>query len=435
MFKHYILLLFVLLTLSVNAVALSILRDTEAENVIYEIADPIFKAAKMRPRIYIVMDKDVNAFTAGGEIIFINSGLITKFPNPDVLKGVLAHEMGHVLGKHVAIAIDDSANAMAPTLLSSVAVGVLAAIASHDPSAILFGAMIGGDTYRSNILHYSRAFEASADQTALRLLETSHSTCNGLYTLLQHIYNRTGNMREFQYDMTHPLSQDRMSTIKNFMSHSKYNDAFSSKELSQKYLRVAAKIAAFTDDRMPTNTNDVNINNYYDSIVAMKRSDKIVAMKKIDDLIKQSKNDPFYHELKGQILLAFGDVSSLDSYKTACILLNDNLMKIEYAIAISKLSDNNSMLIKAETILHQAILLNPNDINLMKYLAICYGKQGKTGKSLLIQAKIALASAEFKKAIAISEQVKKYFANGSNEWIQADDISTTAKNNIVFLSH
>ena len=65
---------------------------------------PIWKAAGLEPsslHVYLVEDKQINSFVAGGQNEFINSGLIMRSQTPNQLIGVLAHETGHIAGGHL----------------------------------------------------------------------------------------------------------------------------------------------------------------------------------------------------------------------------------------------------------------------------------------------------------------------------------------------
>src|SRR5213076_1044496 len=83
----------------------SIIRDTEIEGDIRTMVTPIWKAAGLEPsslHVYLVEDKQINSFVAGGQNEFINSGLIMRSETPNQLIGVLAHETGHIAGGHLA---------------------------------------------------------------------------------------------------------------------------------------------------------------------------------------------------------------------------------------------------------------------------------------------------------------------------------------------
>ena len=92
------------LSLPQAAAALSLIRDAEIEDTLARIANPLFRAAAMNPAtvdIYIVNDREPNAFVAGGQNIFVHTGLLTELDSIDQLRAVLAHELGHIVGGHL----------------------------------------------------------------------------------------------------------------------------------------------------------------------------------------------------------------------------------------------------------------------------------------------------------------------------------------------
>ena len=87
-----------------DAKAAPIIRDAELEMAIRKVANPILKAAGLNPRdvnIYIVKNKNINAFVSGGRNIFIHTGLLSLSKSPEILVGVIAHETGHITGGHL----------------------------------------------------------------------------------------------------------------------------------------------------------------------------------------------------------------------------------------------------------------------------------------------------------------------------------------------
>src|SRR5262245_41250981 len=83
----------------------SLIRDAETESLMRLYTRPIFRAAGLNPgavHVYIINDYRINAFVAGGQRIFINTGLLTQAKTPNEVIGVLAHETGHIAGGHLA---------------------------------------------------------------------------------------------------------------------------------------------------------------------------------------------------------------------------------------------------------------------------------------------------------------------------------------------
>src|SRR5690349_15547967 len=69
----------------------SLLRDTEIEEILHAEADPLIAAAGLTPKdvtILLVGDKTLNAFATQGQVMGFNTGLILETDNPNQLKGV-----------------------------------------------------------------------------------------------------------------------------------------------------------------------------------------------------------------------------------------------------------------------------------------------------------------------------------------------------------
>src|SRR3990167_644139 len=93
------------------AMAQSILRDAETEALFQDMMDPLLVAAGLQPgqvRVHLLGDRSINAFVAGSQDIYVFSGLIEAADSAEEVQGVLAHELGHVMGGH-AIRVNEGA--------------------------------------------------------------------------------------------------------------------------------------------------------------------------------------------------------------------------------------------------------------------------------------------------------------------------------------
>ena len=115
----------------------SLIRDTEIEDILHQDADPVFTAAGLDPKtitIHIVGDNDLNAFTINDQNIFINTGLIVRTKTPNELTGVIAHETGHMAGHHIARSDIGEKQELA-TYLLTLGLGIVAAVAGAPDAA------------------------------------------------------------------------------------------------------------------------------------------------------------------------------------------------------------------------------------------------------------------------------------------------------------
>src|SRR6266446_5245884 len=119
--------------------AQSAIRDTEIENDIKTLATPVWRAAGLDPAnmgIYLISDDQLNSFVAGGQAIFLNTGLIERADNPNQLIGVIAHETGHITGAHILRTKEAMHNASIQSIIAMV-IGAAAAVAGRSGAPLL----------------------------------------------------------------------------------------------------------------------------------------------------------------------------------------------------------------------------------------------------------------------------------------------------------
>src|SRR3990170_7838128 len=145
------------------ATAQSILRDAETEALLQDMVDPLTEAAglpKGAVDVVLVNDSSINAFVAGGQRIYVHSGLINAADSANEVQGVLAHELGHIAGGHI-IGIYDAYGKAAKISLLTTLLGIAAAVAGAGEAAM--GAMaLGQQVAMGTFLTFHPQPEASA---------------------------------------------------------------------------------------------------------------------------------------------------------------------------------------------------------------------------------------------------------------------------------
>ena len=87
------------------ASAQSRLRDAETEELLRDMIEPLVEASELEPgnvEVVLINDPSINAFVAGGQIVYVHSGLLNAAESANEVQGVLAHELGHITAGHVA---------------------------------------------------------------------------------------------------------------------------------------------------------------------------------------------------------------------------------------------------------------------------------------------------------------------------------------------
>ncbi|HEX9523698.1 MAG TPA: M48 family metalloprotease, partial [Reyranella sp.] len=167
---------------------LNLIRDAEIENDIRTMVIPIWKAAGLDPNaaeIMIVQDNTLNAFVAGGQRIFINTGLIMRTETPNQLIGVLAHESGHIAGGHLARMQEELRALTTLQILEMIlATGAMAGGAASGGAVGRGGPTTGIGTANApgsllSFLHYTQTQENSADQAAITFLQRTGQSPKG----------------------------------------------------------------------------------------------------------------------------------------------------------------------------------------------------------------------------------------------------------------
>jgi len=431
-----IIFLFIFL-FSQSAFSAGIIRDSEIEEAIWLVVDPVVKASHLKDlKIHILNDPIPNAFTIGGVDIFIHSGLITQFPNPDILRGIIAHEIGHIMGQHIARSQQVIGN-YSNFAIGGAALGLAAAMATGNINAALAGAIGGAHVADRSIAAYSRTFESSADQTSLRLLETSGNSAIGL---IEFFDKSRLNLRspDFAnpYDRTHPMDQDRLRVIKNFHAKSKYQKSTTSPEVLYKYTRSAAKLAAYTlgvsqSINIPAPKEyKTEIDDYVQSIKDFRSGRLKEAINTLDRLLSLRPNDPYYHELKGQILFEFdSNLALIESEKAVALRPNDKLLRLARGvIGITNYLNTPSKMEPFYQDLLSVAKNEPDNLLALYYLAIYYEKQGMTGKSYLNSATIAYKTGNLKGALNMAKAALTQLKPNSPDWYKASDMVQMTSN-------
>ena len=419
-----------------SAKGMSLIRDAEIENTIRDFATPIFKAAGLNPDdvdIYLVQDDSLNAFVAGGQNIFINTGLITKTESASELIGVLAHETGHIQGGHLVTTRDAHEKSRLKGLIGAV-IGVAAAIGSGRAdvgAAVVAG---GQEIGIRSFLQYSRAQESSADQAALRLLEETKQSSEGTLVFLEKMGGQEllNAARQDPYLQTHPLTRERISAVRAHVKRSPYTNTPIPAPIEEKHRRMVAKLNGFIDNPSRTlytyKESDQSTVALYARTIALYRKPRIKeALAGIEALLSREPDNPYFHELKGQILFENGrGTEAIAPYRKSVSLLgSSSLLRLGLARALIETNDNKN-LDEAITHLTFALKKEPQSAFAWNQLAIAEGRKGDMAPSFLALAEEARIRRNIPKAKYYAERAEKMFPRGSAGWIRARDILASA---------
>jgi predicted Zn-dependent protease len=417
---------------------LNLIRDAEIENDIRTMVVPIWKAAGLDPNaveIMIVQDHTLNAFVAGGQRIFINTGLIMRTETPNQLIGVLAHESGHIAGGHLARMQEELRSLTTLQILEMIlAGGAMAGAATSGGGTGRGGPTTGAGSTNApgsllSFLKYTQTQEHSADQAGMTFLQRTGQSPKGTVEFLRMLQKeeRMQLNRRDPYLSTHPLTPERIASFEEAVARSPYANTPDSPEFLAMHHRIVAKLMGFI-------TPDVALQRFAEadrsvparyarSIAWYRKAALGSALLGIDGLLKEYPNDPYFHEVRGQMLYDNGrSAEAVLSYRKAAQLLpSSGLIKIDFARALlaTNNTDNDREAVRN---LELASQQEPGSFDLWRMMAEGYSKLNNPGMTSLARAEMAALRGNKSEAATHADTATRQLQAGTPAWQRAQDL-------------
>ena len=415
-----------------RAESLSLVRDEEIERAVSFYLTPLFEKAGLDPKameIHLVKDDSINAFAAKGLHIFIHTGLILKADNAQEIIAVLAHETGHIAGGHVVRMYENMQIAQRSMLLSMI-LGAVAAVAGGRADAAV-GAMLGGSNMmQSAFAAYRRTEENAADQVAVSLLRKTGHDLSGLESIMrklkaQESYQMTD---DFVLWHSHPASRERLDVILNRKGTDFSPDRKRMEAENALFDRIKAKLAGFlypagrVSERYPE-TDDSLPARYARAIALYKDGRFKEALERMNALIADYPDDPYFYELKGQILFETGRAAeAVEPYRKAVSLLPDSVLLRLGLIQAQIEKDDADALADAEKSLSLFTNMSHEIPLIWRLQAVVYGRTGRQGLASYALAEYNLASGNAKQAKMFAKRAADMLPEGMPARLRAEDI-------------
>ena len=423
------------------AQGMGLIRDAEIEKLISDYSEPLLKAAGLSPErigLHIVGDRNLNAFVTNGQNIFIHTGLILEAEQPNMVIGVIAHEIGHITGGHLARGAEAAANAQGPALVATIlGLGSILAGAGDVGMALITG---GQQLAVRSFLSYSRGQEAAADNTALQLLEATGQSAEGIIGMMDTLASQEILSEVYQdpYARSHPMSRDRVNTYRQGARASTYRNVRDAPELVFRHKMVQAKIYGFMDSPTTTLRRYKNETDpparYARAIAYFQQGQRDKAMAELDRLIADMPDNPWLHELKGQIFYETGLAEAgIAPYRKAIELMpNEPLLLIGLASCqIGKAArggaDAKTYNQRAVDNLRAALRLEPQSSTAYFQMSKAYGQLEETALAQWALAEYYAAAGGGGEARRHAQRAVKGLPKGSVEYIRAVDILSATK--------
>ncbi|MEL7541105.1 MAG: tetratricopeptide repeat protein, partial [Pseudomonadota bacterium] len=281
-----------------------------------------------------------------------------------------------------------------------------------------------------NFFVHTRAEEAMADTKAVQYLVALDQSPMGIVEFFEKFrYQEVlSEARRYPYFRSHPLSSNRVRTTRTLAEESGLADKPEDPVVEKQFDMMKAKLVGFLEpparvfrDYPPTDNSQAA--RYARSISAMQVADLTTALKEVDSLIKEEPENPYFHELKGQILFETGKpVESIDPLIEANRLLPGNaLLQISLARSLLARGDEDDMEL-AENALRDALIAEPNNAFAWTQLAIVFEQQENRPMAQVATAEAAYNIGNYPRAYAFAERAIRELTPNTPAWRQASDI-------------
>ena len=420
------------------AMAQSILRDAETEALLRDLADPLVEAAGLRPGnvdVVLVNDPSINAFVAGGQVVYLHSGLINAADSANEVQGVIAHELGHITGGHVINT--DGASAAQTISILSLLIGVAMAAAGGGDAAI--GAIMAGQrAAMGKYLAFNRTQESSADAAGAQFLSDAGITGKGSLEFFGKLLNQEyrysrSQSEEAGFNRTHPLSGDRIARLREVYEKDPAWNTPPDPQLQARFERVRAKLYGYlaeparTLKAYPVTRTDIPAR--YARAYAYHKDARIdQALAETDALIASDPDNPYFLELRGQVLLESGRPDeALPALRRATELTqNEPLIASLFGHALIATEDR-SHYDEAESVLRAAVAKDRRNPFAWYQLGMVYAAKGDMPRAHLASAEQQVMQRQYIEALRSAQLAESALPEGSADWLRAQDVRMQAQ--------
>ncbi|AKH43267.1 putative Zn-dependent protease [Altererythrobacter atlanticus] len=421
------------------AAAQSVLRDAETEALLQEMVDPLAEAAGLQKgavEVVLLNDPSINAFVAGGQRIYVHSGLINAADTANEVQGVLAHELGHIVGGHIIRYSEGAGKATKITVLSML-VGLAATLAGAGEAGM--GAMaLGQQAAMGSFLQFTRTQEASADAAGADFLSTAGITGKGSIEFFKKLQNQEFRYGYSQSDeagfaRTHPLTGDRISRLEGQYRQDPAWNKEPDADQQRRFEAIKAKLYGYL--ATPAQT----LNSYPEYMTSTparyarayayhKEARMDEALAETEALIAQDPDNPYFLELEGQVLLESGKPEeALPSLRRATQLTgNSPLIASTFGHALIA-TENPEHYAEAERVLKAAVARDREMPFAWYQLGVVYAANGDLPRARLASAEQQVMTGKPREALRSAEAAQRGLPEGSSDWIRAQDVALQAR--------
>ncbi|MBU7579116.1 MAG: M48 family metalloprotease [Porphyrobacter sp.] len=419
--------------------AQSILRDAETEQFLRDLAAPLIEASELEPgnvELVLINDNSINAFVAGGQVIYVHTGLLNAAETANEVQGVLAHELGHITAGHV-VRFNERTKAANGISILSLLLGVGAALAGAGEAGMGIIAA-GQQAALGTFLAFNRNQEAATDLAGARYLSGAGISGKGMIAFFERLRGneiRAGYSQadESAYGRTHPLTGDRIQVLRDLLAQDRAWNAVPDPDLQERLVRVRAKLYGYLNQPARTLANyparDTSIAAHYARAYAYHKDARVdLALAEADALLEREPDNPWFLELKGQVLLESGRPrDALVPLRRATELTRAHPLIAGMLGHALIATEDKANFAEAENVLRASVQRDRYNPFAWYQLGVVYEARGDIPRARLASAEQQVMNRLYPQALANAQAAEAYLPYGSADWIRAQDVALEAR--------
>ncbi|GGE26777.1 peptidase M48 [Primorskyibacter flagellatus] len=414
-----------------NLPAASLIRDADIEHALGELASPILRAAGLstsRVGVYVVNDNNMNAFVLDPTAIYIHSGMILRLTSAAELQSVIAHEAAHIANGHL-VRRATNMQATKNVMMLGMALSAVAGVASGRGD-VASGVAIGMTSSAQRVFFgHTRAEESAADQSGVRFMAVAGVDPQGAVKVMELFAGQEAlpASRQDVYAQSHPLSRDRLRQLK--VLATKYSKGPRPDPQADYWFdRAKGKLSAFIRNPKWTfqRLNDSpapDVRAMREAVAHHRQNQTKKALAAMDRARAARPGDPYYEELRGQILLESRNWGAAANAYAAAMKGDPRnpLIQAGYGHALLALGGADRTR-QAIPYLERAVASDWRNSMALRDLGTAYAKSGNPGMGALVTADAHAMNGRTKEARILAKRAADLLPNGSAGWQRAQDV-------------
>lgn len=380
-----------------------VLEDPETADYLQSVGSRIGVEAhegQHRLTFFAVRDPTINAFALPGGFIGVHTGLILLSNSESELAGVLAHEIGHVVQRHIARALQAQGRSSLTTiagLLGAVLVGAISGNAEAVPGII---ALSQGAAMQQQI-NFTRMEEHEADRVGIGYLAAAGFDPNGMAAFFASMMRERGLAGDDIPSMllTHPVDTVRLAEararVTALSAYPRRPDSATYGYIRERIRIVASAPNAdlrryYERERAADPRNDAL--RYGAALAEMRSGSPEAAIALLEPLVAAQPQLPLLHSALAQAQLAAGrEADGLNTFQRALGLSPRNVpLSVRYAEALITRGEAKQA--------HQLLLDLFNNVaptpEQIRLIALAASAAGDTGDAYFYMAELHVAGGD-----------------------------------------